>query len=145
MNDRKHKQHTPLCRERIAQALSEDETQAHRVLDARGREDAFLENAVGEGDVSKENRVEEPMAIEPPLITPDFLPTPDTPRPAPHIPLSDKDERDKHLSFEEVVAGGAPISYKDILNGNNFHDVVNAEQETYDEIESLPANTDNMV
>ena len=68
-----------MCRERIAKALSEDETHAHRVLDAREREDAFLENAVREGDMSKENKVEEPMTIEPPLITPDIVPTPATP------------------------------------------------------------------
>ena len=28
---------------------------------------------------------------------------------------------------------------------NNFHDIVNADQEMYDEIESLPADTDQMV
>ena len=54
-NDRKHKPHTSVCRDRIAKALEGDESQAHRVIDARECEDAFLENAVREGDVSKES------------------------------------------------------------------------------------------
>ena len=54
-NDKKHKPHTAVCRDRIAKALSEDESQAHRVADARDREDAFLENAIREGDIHKNN------------------------------------------------------------------------------------------
>ena len=45
-NERKHKPHTPSCRERIAKALAEDGTQSRKVADARGREDAFLENTM---------------------------------------------------------------------------------------------------
>ena len=37
-----------MCRERIAKALSEDETRAHRVVEAREREDAFLEKWLGQ-------------------------------------------------------------------------------------------------
>ena len=134
-HDRKHKQHTPLCRERIAKALSEDETQAHRVLDARERKNVFLENAMREGDVSKENKVQEPMEDGQAPITPSLMATPATPRPAPHIPLSDKDERDKHLNFEAMVAGDT----------TNFHDAVDTDQDMYDEIEALPSDTDQMV
>ena len=83
----------------------------------------------------KENKVDEPMAIEPTAVNPDIVPATVTPRPAPHIPLSDKDERDKHLNFEDLVAGDT----------TNAHDVVNADQDMYDEIEPLPSDTDQMV
>ena len=47
------------CAERgLPRPYQKNETQAHRVLEARKREDAFLENAVREGDVSMENKVE---------------------------------------------------------------------------------------
>ena len=52
-NDRKHKPHTSICRERIGKGLIEDETQAHRVADAKDREDVFLENAIKEADVER--------------------------------------------------------------------------------------------
>ena len=42
-NDREHKPHTSKGRDRIAKAMADDETQAHRIRDAQDREDAFLE------------------------------------------------------------------------------------------------------
>ena len=52
-NDRKHKPHTLVCRNRISKALAEDETQAHRITDARERENAFLQNAVREAGMDR--------------------------------------------------------------------------------------------
>ena len=56
-NDRTHKPHTPGCRARIAKALMDDEAEAHRIIDAREREDAFLEKAIMEGDIRVDNSV----------------------------------------------------------------------------------------
>ena len=49
-NDRKRRQHTAACRERIAEALSKDENEAHRISDAKEREDAFMEDKIRESD-----------------------------------------------------------------------------------------------
>ena len=62
-NDRKHKSHTPVCRYRISKALADDETQPHRVIDAKEREDAFLENAIREADVDRVNKDAKPPAV----------------------------------------------------------------------------------
>ena len=53
-NDRKHKPHTPACRQRIGEALLGDEAESHRIKEARDREDAFLERKVREGDKDDE-------------------------------------------------------------------------------------------
>ena len=52
-NDRKHKPHTPVCGNRIVKSLAEDETQWHRIADARERQAAFLENAIKEADAER--------------------------------------------------------------------------------------------
>ena len=112
--DRKHKPHTPACRNRIAQALMGDDKESHRIRDAKDREDAFLENAVRQGDVrqDKDEEVERPMSpITPTAITPTASVTPATP------------------TEQENEASNAPISYEDILMENDFHDVVNQDQQ----------------
>ena len=121
-NDRKHKSHTPVCRDRIAKALAEDETQSHRVIDAKEREDAFLENAIREADVDRVN----PPATQMPK-TP--IETPVTPK----EPMPD----------EEVK-----MTHEDILMENNFHDVVNSEakdDDMYEEIRSIRSDSEDMV
>ena len=39
----------------------------------------------------------------------------------------------------------APISYEDMLMENDFHDVVNQDQAMYDDINSVPGDSDDMV
>ena len=65
-NDRKRKSHTPVCRDRISKELADDETQSHRVIDAKEREDAFLENAIREADVDRVNKDANPPVVHMP-------------------------------------------------------------------------------
>ena len=129
-NDRKHKAHTAVCRERIAKALSEDESQAHRISDAREREDAFLENAVREGDLSKGNEIDESvdMATPPNPVAPATV--------TPPTPVAD--------TSEEVEQGHQRISHEDTIMEDDFYKEVDADQEMYADIESLPPDTSDM-
>ena len=38
-----------------------------------------------------------------------------------------------------------PISHEDMLDENNFHDIVNQDQEMYDAIEAVPMGSDDMI
>ena len=42
-------------------------------------------------------------------------------------------------------AVSAPTSYEHMLNENNFHDVVNQDQDMYDAIDAIPIDQDGMV
>ena len=121
---------TNACRNRIAQALMGDDKESHRIRDAKDREDAFLENAVRQGDIrqDKDEEVERPTSpITPTAITPTASVTPATP------------------TEQENEASNAPISYEDILMENDFHDVVNQDQAMYDDINSVPDNSEDMI
>ena len=125
-NDRKHKPHTPECRERIAKALMGDDKESHRIKDARDREDAFLENAVRQGDL-RQNKEEE-----------------DTVQATPITPTNQSIGIEQHVS-QPATEDQAPISYEDILMENDFHDAVNQGQAMYDDINSVPDDSDNMI
>ena len=126
-NDRKHKTHTPVCRDRIARALSEDESQAHRVIEAKEREDACLENAVKEGDELGKGKDDDTLKQDSIAMNP-------------ATPVD-------HSSNNEVPRSVA-MNHEDMLNENDFHDVVNAEmddQQMYEEIDTIPDDTADMV
>lgn len=130
-NDRKHKPHTSISRERIAKALAEDDPQAHRIIDAREREDAYLENTTRETDIDRNEKVNGPAIKNADVLLP---PTPTGP-PAPS-------SQDEPVSNSGV---NASITREDLPLENNFHDVVNndlADQEMYDEIRSLPSDAE---
>ena len=101
--DTKHKQHTAACRERLAKALIEDENEAHRMIEAQEREDAFLENAIREGDTHVENN----SAVSPRSDMPDASVPPATPI-MPPVAESSTEPR--------VEAVNAPMSYEDMLS-----------------------------
>ena len=102
-NDRKHKPHTAVCRERLAKALMDDEKESHRITDARDREDAFLENSIREGDTHIDNNVVKTPREE---FT-DLLP-------------SRALQRSKRQVRMCPDVASAPVSYEDMLNENNF-------------------------
>ena len=116
---------TSQCVEIIAKALMDDEAEAHRSIDAREREDAFLEKAIMEGDIRVDNNVaaapNTPMTGSPmpPTVTP----------PTPRMESMDP----------------APITHEEVLDENDFHEIINQDQEMYDAIEAVPIGSDDMI
>ena len=107
-----------------------DDKESHRIKDAKDREDAFLENAVRQGDVrqDKDEEAEKRMSpITPTAINPTASISPATP------------------TAQENEVSHAPIFYEDILMQNDFHDVVNQDQAMYDDINSVPDNSEDMI
>ena len=129
-NDKKHKPHTPVCRERIAKALMGDESEAHRIIDARDREDAFLEKAIMEGDMRVDNNVTAAPNTSlsgtptPPTVTP---PTP------------------RMESMNPVPITPIPFTHNESLEENDFHDIVNQDQEMYDAIDAMLIGGDDII
>ena len=111
----------------------DDPSEAHRIVDAKEREDAFLENAVREGDTHIENN----SAVTPRSDLHEDVVTPATPRMS--APSSDP----VHGSIGEPPRlQKPPMSYEDMLEENDFHDMVNQDQEMYDAIEAIPTGDD---
>ena len=106
--------------------------EAYRILDAREREDAFIENAIRERDTHVENNdVPTPQAEPPATATP----------PAPFTTA----QVDDSMVNDPNNANDAPMSYEDMLLENNFRDVVNQKQEMYEDINAIPDNHGDMV
>ena len=102
-----------------------DEAESHRIIDAREREDAFLEKAVMEGDM----RVENNTATVPGTPNVNFpaptTVTPPTPRMEPaSLQASSKDDT-------------VTSSHEEMLDDNYVHEIVNQDQEMYDAIDDV--------
>ena len=132
-NDRRHKPHTTLCRSRLEKAMLEDESQSNRIKDARAREDAFLEQKVREAhEASKSVRQEVESAINAP--NPNVHVNPPTP-----ISI---DQTDAQIDVQPTQT---PMSWEDMLQENNFHDIVNDDEEMYGEIGDVSIEDQDMV
>ena len=127
-NDLRYRPHTAACRKRLEEAMLADELGSNRVKDARAREDAYLEQAVRAADeASKAEASQIPARVEVAL-----------------------DER-RSVEPATPIGPAAPatntsegMTREDILNENNFHDVVNDDTEMYDAIDSIPLDADGM-
>ena len=127
-NDRKYRPHTNECRRRIEDTMAKDEVGDNRVKAARERENAWLEKQVREGEITAgANRSE---------------PTPTTPKEnagqpgiGAHIPRESQEEQDLR---------NADLQNRQ-LDEDNFHEIVNDDEQMYDDIEAVPIDDDNMV
>lgn len=138
-NDRKHKPHTPVCRNRIAKALAADETQAHRISDARKKEDAFLDHAVREADIERANggQAQRDRFREYPIPV----------TPTAHKTATSTDQMPSNAD-EKYDEDRGTMTHDDMLTENDVHDVDNAEirdDQMYDEIRSIRTDSEDMI
>ena len=138
-NDRRYKPHTFQCRQRLEKAMLEDEEGSNRVKEARYREDAYLEQKVREADeaskASAQQRNVEVHHEDREVVG----------RAAQPSKPFDEINNDSSEVPPAVPAETETMSWEQILDENNFHDIVNDDADMYAEIDSLPGDTDNMV
>lgn len=128
--DRKHKPHTSICRESIGKALIEDETQPHRVVDAKDREDVSLENAIKEAEAERIIKMNAPQ--------PEANSGPTPPTPVGPVPADNSHSEERSNDREDDM----------VEDTTNFHEFVDAnvkEQEMYDDTRSIPSDNEDMI
>lgn len=123
-NDRKHKPHTAQCRIRLEQEMLEDESQSNRIKEARAREDAYLEQQIREADAPRIQAQNGEKVKAVPSVNAETIGAPE--------PTTMEPEADARMHWE------------DILNENNFHEIVNDDEEMYNAIENIPATDIDM-
>ena len=122
-NDFRYKPHTIACRKRVEEAMLADDLGSNRVKDAKAREDAYLEQAVRAADEASGRIRDQPAtdhSIQPNLH---------------EVPVDDS-----------VPANNAPkpMRWDEMLEENDFHDIVNDDTEMYDAIEALPMDSEDL-
>ena len=133
-NDLKHRPHTAECRIRLEKAMLEDEMGSNRIKEAKAREDAFLEQQIRIADEASRpmipTRQAEPEGATPPT------PVAGEPRireaPMPENPSEPRIRDPPNMTWEQIT------------EENDFHDVVNNDAEMYDAIGNIPSDSDNM-
>ena len=138
-NDRKYKPHTTQCRDRLEKAMLDDETQSNRVKDARAREDAFLEQKIREADEASKSMQVEARRLDP--IPEDRM---SSSIPTPPTPVAEM-QTNEHGTNGNVEDGQTTMTWDDMLNENNFHDVVNNDEEMYAAITDVMNDDHDMV
>ena len=132
-NDRRYKPHTAECRQRIEKAMLEDEEGTNRVKEAKHREDAYLEEQVRRAD---EGRIQEAKR-ESSLANAPMIPKPETEG------VIEPDSRETRIE-PKVKDDEEPMTWEQMLEEQNFHDVVNADDEMYQEIDDIPMDSEDI-
>ena len=115
--------------------MMEDDTGNNRVKAAREREDANLEDQIREGDLDP-NR--EHRAVKQHREVSDQIQN------QPATPVSVPMEEAVQTQQEQMMDRN-PTTWDERLMENDFHDVVNADDDMYDAIEAIPMDQENMV
>ena len=131
-NDKKYRPHTNECRRRIEEAMAADEIGDNRVKAARERENAWLEKQVREGDSSKTTSIPPAAPATPEEAPVDAQSASATPQAAP-MDIND-DRQDRSMDH-----------WNERLQEDNFHEVVNEDDQMYDAIEAVPIHRNSMV
>ena len=113
----------------------EDDTGNNRVKAAREREDAYLEEKIREGDLDP-NR--EHRAVKQHREVSDQVQN------QPATPVSVPMEEAVQTQQEQTMDRN-PTTWDERLMENDFHEVVNADDDMYDAIEAIPMDQENMV
>ena len=123
-NDRRYRPHTIECRQRIEKTMLEDEEGTNRVKEAKHREDAYLEEQVRRADEGRQTQTGQPPAV--PTPQPTIVMEPD----------SRSSQEEPNTKHEDV-----PMSWEQMLDERNFHDVVNADDQMYTDIDDIPMDS----
>ena len=113
--------------------MLEDETQSNRVKDARAREDAFLEQKVREADEASK------------LIRQEAESSSNVPDPIMHQTPPTPVSIDQTHTQVDANPAQTSMTWEDMLHENNFHDIVNDDEEMYGEIGDVAVEDQDMV
>ena len=137
-NDRRYKPHTVECRLRIEKAMLEDESGSNRVKEAKLREDSYLEEQVRRADEDrrKEEQVVHRESQEGGVPIQTEAATPPTPRNEPN---------DNSMSNEpDTNSQEVPMTWEETLEEQNFHDIVNTDDQMYKDIDDVPMDSEDI-
>ena len=134
-NDMRYKPHTTACRQRLEKAMMDDEFGSNRVKEARAREDAYLEQQVRAADEMSKAEAQKAG-----------------PAPQPHQEVDHHQHPNQDASMNNDQPGqvnaeaseARQLSWEEVLEENDFHDIVNDDAEMYNEIENIPIDSENL-
>ena len=145
-NDLRQRTHTMTCRQRLEKAMMGDEFGANRIKDARARQDAYLEQQVRAADETSKAEASKAGSMsraEAPMNGPIEQPRQEVQRDQPH----DRDEvmdNGQPANGKMEVNEPRQLSWDELLEENDFHDIVNDDAEMYNDIEEIPIDSDDL-
>ena len=135
--------HTNACRQRLEKAMLEGVLGNNRLKAAREREDAYLEEKVREGD-------RDPNRLQISRRNKTFVEEADKDDRLKQVPAetgargSEEDTRATPMVTNDRQQDQGPIDWNDRLMENDFHDIVNADDEMYEAIDNVPMDQEGM-